>query len=186
MQEARSRYAVLGMLSVQPMSGYDIKQAIERSIGNFWSLSYGQIYPMLKALVAEGLAVKDVEAGTGKPDRHVYTLTDAGHEALVRWIEAPIEALPARNEHLLKLFFGKEVPPGVHARHVERLRASYGEALARYDAITRLNASTGTMLERAYRGMTIRYGQLVAQAVVKWCDETLDALSSLPSRATRT
>ncbi len=47
--------ALLGMLTMGATSGYELKQRIERSIGNFWSESYGQIYPTLKRLEREGL-----------------------------------------------------------------------------------------------------------------------------------
>jgi hypothetical protein len=40
-----SRYALLGMLSLGPGSGYDLKKRIEGSLAHFWSESYGQIYP---------------------------------------------------------------------------------------------------------------------------------------------
>jgi DNA-binding PadR family transcriptional regulator len=50
MREVKSKYAILGMLSIAPMSGYDIKKQVETSISNFWSESYGQIYPALRNL----------------------------------------------------------------------------------------------------------------------------------------
>src|SRR5258707_12735330 len=55
-KENKSRYALLGMLSIRPGSGYDIKKFMEQSTSNFWHESYGQIYPLLKQLVDEGLA----------------------------------------------------------------------------------------------------------------------------------
>src|SRR5207248_1647711 len=82
----KSRYALLGMLSIRPMSGYDIKKLIEASISNFWSESYGQIYPTLKQLVAEKLVTRTVKKQTGKPDRHVYALTPAGRRRLREWL----------------------------------------------------------------------------------------------------
>ncbi|MDH3629255.1 MAG: PadR family transcriptional regulator, partial [Acidobacteriota bacterium] len=42
-----SRYAVLGILTLEPMSGYDIKKFIETSVAHFWRESYGNIYPLL-------------------------------------------------------------------------------------------------------------------------------------------
>src|SRR5260370_38491835 len=70
--------ALLGLLSLGPMSGYDIRQLIPRSIGHFWSESYGQIYPGLKRLAAAGLVEKKTQRRKGKPDRHVYSLTPEG------------------------------------------------------------------------------------------------------------
>jgi len=55
---SRTIYAVLGFLTVRPMSGYDIKKAVEVSIANFWTESYGQIYPVLKRLTEQGLVEK--------------------------------------------------------------------------------------------------------------------------------
>jgi len=81
-KENKSRYALLGILSICPGSGYDIKKFMEQSTGNFWNESYGQIYPMLKQLVDEGLATSRTEKHEGKPERYVYALTDKGLQAL--------------------------------------------------------------------------------------------------------
>ena len=110
-KENKSRYAVLGMLSLRPMSGYDLKKYIELGTSNFWSESYGQIYPMLKQLAEEGLTSSHVEKREGRPERHVYTLTDKGWDALRHWLTEPVESQLARNELLLKLFFGCDTPP---------------------------------------------------------------------------
>ncbi|UCB53625.1 MAG: PadR family transcriptional regulator, partial [Candidatus Zixiibacteriota bacterium] len=43
----KTEFAVLGLLSLSPMSGYDMKAFISQSIGYFWQESYGQLYPAL-------------------------------------------------------------------------------------------------------------------------------------------
>ncbi len=102
-REAKSRYAVLGALTLlEPMSGYQIKEVIERTIGHFWNEGYGQIYPTLKAMAAAGLVSGRVEPGDGKPASHVYTLTDAGWEELRQWLARPVDSnQPVRSELLL-------------------------------------------------------------------------------------
>ena len=99
------------MLSIAPMSGYDIKKEVETSISNFWTESYGQIYPVLKKLIAEKFVTKSVEREPGKPDRHVYALTAKGRKELRRWLLEGSAPKVQRNEFLLKLFFGEEIPP---------------------------------------------------------------------------
>src|SRR5260221_4346141 len=84
-KENKSRYALLGMLSIRPGSGYDIKKFMEQSTSNFWHESYGQIYPLLKQLVDEGLATSHTEKQEGKPERYIYTLTNKGLEELRQW-----------------------------------------------------------------------------------------------------
>src|ERR1700761_1644592 len=81
--------ALLGLLSLGPMSGYDIRQLIPQSIGHFWSESYGQIYPALKALTTEGLVTKKTERKKGRPDRNIYSLTEAGRKQLTEWLAIP-------------------------------------------------------------------------------------------------
>jgi PadR family transcriptional regulator AphA len=134
-RENKSRYAVLGALSLRPMSGYDAKKTIEQSIGNFWSESYGQIYPILRGLVAEGLATSRVEKQPGKPDRRVYALTESGRGELRSWLSRPVEYEVGRVEILLKLFFGWQVPPADNARLVAEFRDVHRQLLEKYDDI---------------------------------------------------
>src|SRR5579859_5397507 len=101
-KENKSKYAVLGMVSISPISGYMLKKAFEQSVANFWNESYGQIYPILKQLNDEGLTTSQAEKQAGKPERYVYTITDKGREELRRWLTEPIEYSVERNELLLK------------------------------------------------------------------------------------
>ena len=52
---SRTRFAVLGSLTLGDRSGYDLKREIERRMSAFWAESVGQIYPTLKHLQNEGL-----------------------------------------------------------------------------------------------------------------------------------
>src|SRR3989442_13387821 len=97
-----SRYAILGVLSRRPMSGYDVKKLIDRSIAHFWSESYGQIYPILNRLAAEGLAERRRERQRRKPDRHGYSLTSKGPAELLRWLALPPPLQPVPSEVPLK------------------------------------------------------------------------------------
>ena len=127
-RENKTKYAVLGLLAYAPMSGYDVKRIYAQSLGNFWSESYGHIYPILKRLEDEGLATRSVEHQDGKPDRNVYTITELGREELHRWLAQPLDPHKERVELLLKLFHGWEVGPAVMIEHVKRTRAEH-EAL---------------------------------------------------------
>src|SRR5437660_1769958 len=90
--------AILGLLSMAPMSGYGMRMVISQSIGHFWSESFGQIYPALKRLTAEGCIEKKTERQKGRPDRNMYSLTPKGRERLREWLVVPTEAEVPRNE----------------------------------------------------------------------------------------
>src|SRR5580658_9966786 len=114
--------ALLGMLTMEPMTGYKLRQRIQRTIGNFWSESYGQIYPALKRLEQNGLVHSKSEGNRGFK---VYSITTAGRNHLRGWLELEPRHRGARNELLLKMFFGVLAPPGSLREHLRRTRARY-------------------------------------------------------------
>ena len=176
-RENKSKYAVMGLLAISPMSGYDIKQKIERSTSNFWNESYGQIYPILKKLVVQGLATQDVEKQLGKPDRYVYELTDEGKKVLQSWLIEPAEPQVERIEILLKLFFGQQVAVADNIRHVEQFRELQQQLLQKYEAIEQEMQAKGTDNPNfPYWSMTASYKLHVTKALINWCDETLAKL----------
>ena len=176
-RESKSKYAILGALTIEPMSGYQIKELIGRTIGHFWNEGYGQIYPTLKALSTAGLVSSRVEPGNGKPDSHVYSLTGSGWEELHQWLARPVEShQPGRSELLLKLFFGRHAAAGTNIDHLRSYRELLGEQIARYEAIeAELNAEDDP--DQPYWLSTLRHGLHVTRATDAWCEETIDRLA---------
>jgi PadR family transcriptional regulator AphA len=103
-------YVILGMVSREPRSGYEIKAAVDNSTRFFWAASYGQIYPELKRLSEAGL-VEGVDASRGDRKRTVYAITADGEAELVEWLRRPPETAEMREEGLLKLFFSELLEP---------------------------------------------------------------------------
>jgi DNA-binding PadR family transcriptional regulator len=177
---------MLGMLSIRPMSGYDIKKAVEGSINYFWTESYGQIYPMLKSLVAERLVTKTVKKQGGRPDRHVYALTARGHKELQTWLAGRVMPTVERNELLLKLFFGEESSITVNVKHIEeyrKLQTELHEAITAVERTIRSQHPEGP--DAPYWLMTVNYGKKITRARVAWCDETLAKLKKLTRASKR-
>ena len=76
MARNQTSYLILGALSIESnLSGYDIRKGVESSVGYFWRESYGQIYPTLKRLAAEGLIVASKSDSASRKGRQVYSLT---------------------------------------------------------------------------------------------------------------
>lgn len=103
-------YVILGMVSREARSGYEIKAAVDESTRFFWAASYGQIYPELKRLSEAGL-VEGADVPRGERKRTVYAITDAGMAALKDWLRQPPQTAEMREEGLLKLFFSGVLPP---------------------------------------------------------------------------
>lgn len=182
-RENKTKYALLGLLSWRPMSGYDIKKTIEISLSNFWQEGYGQIYPMLKRLADEGLAERSVIRQEGKPDRNVYTITDAGRDVLQQWFTEPVEYQAGRNELLLKLFFGRQAARESILQHVEVYQARWQALQQKYsDLDAHLRHTCADQPDLPYWLMTLSYGKHESQARLAWCEETLAILRDLPAQ----
>jgi PadR family transcriptional regulator AphA len=119
MELSATAYVILGMVSREARSGYEIKAAVDNTTRFFWAASYGQIYPELKRLSDAGL-VEGVDASRGDRKRTVYAITAAGEAELKDWLRRPPETAEMREEGLLKLFFSGVLKP---AEAVETLRS---------------------------------------------------------------
>ena len=174
----KTRYALLGVLTLGPSSGYDIKKFVGESLGHFWQVSYGQVYPMLKRLQAEGLMTVRREIQKERPSRKVYTLTSRGHEEFLRWAsldhpDAPLD----KPEILLKTFFGHQIPPAVTIRRLEDCRQRSRELMALFSSIeAQLQAEATADPNLPYWRITLRSGVLHNRATIQWCEESLKAL----------
>ncbi|QRO01219.1 PadR family transcriptional regulator [Archangium violaceum] len=180
-RESTCQFAILGMLCREPMSGYDLRGAIERSVGHFWQESYGNLYPTLERMGEEGLVELDREEHSrGGRVRKVYRVTASGRKALAEWLRRPVLPHVERNELLLKLFFGAQVGPEDSLAHVERSRAEAEGLLAALRLIDEeVRHSREGHPELPYLHLSIRAGLLGLEAHLRWCDEARDAFQRL-------
>jgi DNA-binding PadR family transcriptional regulator len=97
-------YALLSLLARGQSSGYDLAQRMQRPIGYFWRAHRSQIYPELERLAANGLVTHERVEQQDRPDKKVYTLTEAGCEALRAWIISTPTPAPPRDELVLRAY----------------------------------------------------------------------------------
>src|SRR6266436_3143472 len=77
-----SEILILAMLRQQPQHGYELKKGIERILCGTVSLNNTVLYPSLKHFEEMGAVVRQVVQQEGKPNRHIYHLTERGIELL--------------------------------------------------------------------------------------------------------
>lgn len=171
LRENRTRYVALGMLTFQPMTVYGMRQAIEGSVGHFWTESYGQLYPTLRRLAADGLVTARAAPGAGGRGATVYELTPRGREELAAWVSRPPVLEQVRSELLVKLFFGAVVAPEVTARNLEAAAAGFRSRLAALEAI---QAQWGGHMQKDRSGpfswLTLDYGLHAFRLAVAWLE----------------
>jgi DNA-binding PadR family transcriptional regulator len=102
---------VLGLLSMEPQSGYSIINTFELIPYRRWSASPGSIYPMLKRLEQRGIIEGEVEMVYETRPRKMYKPTPKGLAELDEWINAPInnpDVLDQKDILLLKFLFAEK------------------------------------------------------------------------------
>ena len=109
-------YAVLGLVRVfGPCTPYDLKQALEKSVANFWPIPHTTFYAEPDRLAKAGFLAVDREEGGRR--RKTYSLTDAGEQAIAAWVAEPTAAPPLLHDELvLKLFMGARPQPLLEER----------------------------------------------------------------------
>jgi DNA-binding PadR family transcriptional regulator len=109
-------YAVLSLLEyLGPATPYDLKQALESSIENFWPVPHTTFYAEPARLAKSGFLSVEQEAGGRR--RKLYALTEQGRDALHEWTRSPEVGPPQlREEGVLKIFAGADPLPIMRAR----------------------------------------------------------------------
>jgi DNA-binding PadR family transcriptional regulator len=171
-------HVLLGLLAAGPRHGYELKRAHDVRLPRAKPLAFGQVYTTLARLVRDGLVVPAGQDQAGGPERTAYALTEAGRDALERWLsEVDPPAQYITSTLLAKVVVALLVADTDRARaylvaqrraHTARLReltgtktdpdASLGEVIAADFAITHLDAD------------------------LRWLQTTLDRVSSLKER----
>ncbi|MCM1135431.1 MAG: PadR family transcriptional regulator [Clostridium sp.] len=167
---------ILGLLSHEELTGYEIKKRIDTALKYFWGASYGSIYPTLSDLVDRGLADKR-EDTESKRNKLIYAITDAGREYLREWLRTPAERDEVRYETLLKLFFGSEGKEEQAQAHIDAFREKTARELAYLlRAEQTLKACLDEDDTHKYYLLTVEFGIKIYRAYLEWCEEAKQIL----------
>jgi DNA-binding PadR family transcriptional regulator len=102
------KYLFLSLLSQQPTHGYDLLRTYESLFSTvFPPLNAGQIYTTLSRLERDSLVRKFAVEQEGKPDKHIYELTNAGRQVLLTWFAEPLAGPRLKDNFFMKLISAK-------------------------------------------------------------------------------
>jgi PadR family transcriptional regulator AphA len=181
MERNQTDYVILGILAIHPhQSGYEIRKTVQQSVGFFWGESFGQIYPALKRLAANGLIVARQPDSDAKARRQQYSITPAGQFRLQEWLAVPFRDDPPRDEFLLKLFFSRDAGPGVALEQVRRYQEKNRQLLATLRELQRLGAERSSNYPGfPYWMLTLDYGVRHLRMTLEWSDNAVVVLKAL-------
>lgn len=178
------KFAILGFLNYAPMTGYEIKQRIDRSTTHFWHAELSQIYVTLKELQKNEEVTSTLEEQSGRPDKRVYTITPKGRQDLHQWLEdSQVELSPKKELLILKIFFAAQLEPwqvrsqlqtalSLHRKQLEYYRHEAAESIRASGAEFPLLTQDVRMWEA-----TRRFGEQYEELYVHWIEEMLAEFS---------
>jgi DNA-binding PadR family transcriptional regulator len=175
-------YLVLGLVRMNgPSTPYDLKQAVARSIGHFWSFPHSQLYTEPARLAGLGLLREEREESGRR--RRRFHLTDQGASALSGWMREPTPGnTEAHDLGLLKLFLGVMDSAEQVRAMAERQADDHQAQLAEYEAAdAELAADPDVAACRAALHLGMRYERL---AVEFWRDVAANPPGPVPAAET--
>ncbi|MEI6241900.1 MAG: PadR family transcriptional regulator [Chlamydiota bacterium] len=177
MKKQKTKFVILGLLTLKPLSGYDIKKLIDKTISHFWSESNGQLYPTLKFLVKENFIQFEQKEQKGKKVSHLYSITKTGRTALENWLEETTERKNLhRDEDLLKLFFGKNTSPSACIELLTKREQRIKEKLEKYLSLQKELEALTQSPHHLYWNLNLNNGICDAEAQLRWCQESIQKL----------
>lgn len=176
------RHAILTALLDGEASGYELAKHFDLSVANFWHALPAQLYPELARLEEQGLATSTEVAQDRRPNKRVYTVTDAGRAELRRWLQEASKPMSIKDELVLRLRSGADSDPDLMARALQERRTLAVTKLERYRSAQKdiLNGRDEDVFLRSSRRvgpyLTLLGGIALEDAHLAWIDTALEAI----------
>jgi DNA-binding PadR family transcriptional regulator len=170
--------AILGLLKERSMHGYQLSKRLTDTLGGFWRVSYGSLYPSLRRLEKDG-AVEQVfdqqEVGRRK---NVYRITEHGERVFLELLEeAGNDTSTEDNRFRVRLAFFKYLAPDTRIRLLERRRAFLEERLS---TIQTSLAATGGGFD-TYTLSLMQHGRDTTEQDIDWLNGLIAAERRQPT-----
>jgi DNA-binding PadR family transcriptional regulator len=182
------RNAILATLLEGEASGYDLSKGFDASVANFWMATPQQLYKELETLEAQGLVTARVVEQDRRPNKRLFSLTEAGRAALRDFTAQPAKITAIRDELLVKV-------QAVDAGDVEAVRKAISERLdyataklARYDRMRARMLAGRTEdeyfdeVERIGPYLTLMRGRAFEKENIRWAERAMSILEKRSAR----
>ncbi len=176
------KHGLLGLLSLNSASGYDLSKLFSESLNYFWMANQSQIYRELDKMEKSGWVYSETVEQSARPNKRVYSITAKGSKELVGWLkDKGIEQLLViRSPLLMKIFFAGKTD---RTEVVATLEAFAEECVSRRQVITEEVAQIGYFEESAknpaYWKYTTDYCIGYYEFLISWATDTIERLKKL-------
>jgi len=169
------RYAILGLLTFEPMSGYTLKtRYFDKSIRYFWPADQAQIYRTLQALEDDGAVRSETLESESRPSSKLYTISGKGEQELVDWLAQKHPLETPKDAFLVQLYFGRMLSKEQILSVLESRRAEHLKRLQYFEAFQMPVGDTPLMRQQVpFGGLTLDFARRREKMMLEWLDACL-------------
>ena len=169
------RHAVLAVLLGGEFSGYQLAKVFDTGVANFWYAAPQQLYVELAKLERSGLVDGRLVIQLDRPNKRVYTVTEAGVDELVRFADAQAKPAVIRDDLLVKVHAVDRTDAGAVVAQLEERAVQAAAKVELFDGT--LRALRGDLDEEAFLAtgerigpyLTCLRGKRFEQENLDWC-----------------
>jgi PadR family transcriptional regulator, regulatory protein AphA len=173
-------FAILGFLNYEPFTGYALKKMFDTSVRHFWSADQSQIYRTLARLTEEGLAEVERVEQFDRPDRKIYSITPAGREKFIEWLQGPFPMQDPKSGPLVQVFFSGRLSDEEVLAKFQMAAEIFRTILARYDnvpsQIDEYIQKVPSRREQYFWMLTLDLGIRTMRSNLEWAESVIDAV----------
>jgi DNA-binding PadR family transcriptional regulator len=158
---------ILESLATRPQHGYEIKKGVERILGSDFSINNNLLYPALRRFEELGAVSREVVRTPGRPDRHVYHLTDRGVELLQHMLsEFPPNLAEDQAEFQVRVAFLDLLEPAARLDILAAREAVVRKRLAHLERMSEVEAQDAP--RHPYAARLIAFNESQARHELEW------------------
>ena len=184
-------HGILGLLSYEPMTGYDLAKLFASSVNFFWRAQTSQIYLELGKLEKKGMVSSEQILQTDKPNKKLFSITDAGKEELRRWMQQDEDAADALKDYksafLMRIFFSGDL---LEEETVQLLQAFSDQCGARMEQLRAVSQQLKEFADAqdnalqdvkrtACQALTADFGVRFMEMCIQWAQDSSHTLRVL-------
>jgi PadR family transcriptional regulator, regulatory protein AphA len=188
------RYAALALLTAQPMTGYELVQYFDATVGLMWAASPSQLYPELRRMETEGLVEAETVPRGTRAQKRRYRVTEQGRKELVEWAGTTLPFSPERDSHRLQIAYAEFTDLNSVTRLLKEHREYYTWRLAQWNNLLRViqearfplmqarldGTDTGEQKKIiAFKALALEGQVARAEAEIAWARRGLDLVATM-------
>ncbi len=176
------KHAILGFLSFDAFSGYDLKKAFDNSVQHFWPANQSQIYRTLAELDEQGFVEKEIIEREERLDMKIYNITEAGRAELHQWLSTPLPEHDTREPFLIQVYFGGKLSDEEILNLLHRKLKEIEERLAVFEAVYQMTQSTPSKVTDKrttfFAMLTLELGYINSKSDAAWLRSAIERVET--------